>query len=219
MQTPTNGPVLLPDFQELEAFRHISAQQQHVPAIENRNLSSSYLPSSPLPRQPAQSNAFTFGFSSNDQFQTQLIHQLQNLNNTYHNQKCNNLYGQQLTGLYPQPQPTTQNAAGSPSFRISQASSYSSSPIQSHGSNESSSKTDSRSRSEKDDSHLIKPLSQGETITTTDGNGRLRVIIPVNEDDIPVPRLEPPPSGHRRSKEASPTKLGLYLQNTSFYSL
>lgn len=57
-----------------------------------------------------------------------------------------------------------------------------------------------------DDSHLIKPLSQGETIT--DGDGRIRVIVPVTDDEIPVPRLEPPPSGHKRSKEASPTKLG-----------
>lgn len=197
MQTPSNGPALLPDFQELEAFRHLSAQQ-HVPTIENRNLSqSSYLPSSPLHRQSAQSSIFNFGFSpTNDQFQAQLIQQLQNLNNTYHNQKSNNLYSQQMTTLYP---PQTSQNTGSPSFRMSP---YSTSPIP--GSNESPVKDRMRA----DDSHLIKPLSQGETITATDGDGRVRVIVPVSEEDTPVPRLEPPPPGHRRSKEASPTKLG-----------
>lgn len=200
MQTPTNGPALLPDFQEIEAFRHLSAQQQHAPTIENRNLSSSsYLPSSPLHRQSAQSSIFNFGFSppTNDQFQAQLIQQLQNLNNTYHNQKSNNLYNQQMSTLYPPPQ-QSQNA-GSP-FRMSP---YSVSPVPGQGSNESPGKDRMR-----DDSHLIKPLSQGETITATDGDGRVRVIVPVCEEDTPVPRLEPPPPGHKRSKEASPTKLG-----------
>ncbi|XP_065213393.1 carboxyl-terminal PDZ ligand of neuronal nitric oxide synthase protein isoform X3 [Planococcus citri] len=204
MQTPTNGPALLPDFQEIEAFRHLSAQQPLAPTIENRNLSSSsYLPSSPLHRQSAQSSIFNFGFSpTNDQFQTQLIQQLQNLNNTYHNQKSNNLYNQQMSTLYP-PQQQSQNA-GSPSFRMSP---YSVSPIPGQGSNESP-RIDRRKA---DDSHLIKPLSQGETITATDGDGRVRVIVPVCEEDTPVPRLEPPPAGHKRSKEASPTKLGNQL--------
>lgn len=228
VQTPTNGPALLPDFQELEAFRHLQAQQQ-APTIENRNLSSTYLPASPLPRQQT-GNIFNFGgFNAapppppNDQFQAQLIQQLQNLNNTYHNQQKCSLYGQQLSGgggLYV-PQAPQQNNANSPSFRLSQASSpYSSSPILSHhGSNhESPSRQQGDNKRDKDDSHLIKPLSQGETITTTDSDGRVKVIVPVNEDDnIPVPRLEPPPSGHRRSKEASPTKLGTCLDN-SFYS-
>ncbi len=74
-------------------------------------------------------------------------------------------------------------------------------------------KPDGRLRGgDKDDSHLIKPLSQGETITATDEDGRIRVIVPVNEDEIPIPSLEPPPSGHKRSKEASPIKLGATTQ-------
>lgn len=178
-----------------------------MPTIENRNVSSSsYLPSSPLHRHSGQPNIFTFGFSpTNDQFQTQLMQQLQNINNTYQNQKCNSLYSQQLSGLYP---PQTSQNAGSPSFRISQASSYSNSPIMSQGSSDSPNKVENRLRNDKDDSHLIKPLSQDETITATDGDGRVRVIVPVNEDEISVPRLEPPPPGHRRGKESSPTKLG-----------
>lgn len=240
MQTPTNGPALLPDFQEIEAFRHMSTQQQAIPAIENRNLSSSssYLPSSPLHRQSASSttqqpNIFNFGFSptssqsaaatNNDhQFQAQLIQQLQNINNTYHNQKCNSLYGGQQSLFPPSQQAAAvavaastspsfrQSVAGSSSQQPQQQPSYSSSPIL----GESPSRTVAMgSVGKSDDSHLIKPLSQGETITATDGDGRVRVIVPVGEEEMTtappsVPRLEPPPPGHKRSKEASPTKLG-----------
>lgn len=35
----------------------------------------------------------------------------------------------------------------------------------------------------RDDSHLIKPLSQSDTITATDNNGRVRLIVPVNDEE------------------------------------
>lgn len=220
LQTPTNGPALLADFQEHEAFRHLQSQSQ-IQSIENRNtipISSTYVPSSPLhrtanqPNQPNQPSIFNFAFSpTNDQFQAQLMQQLQNLNNTYQNHKCNSLYSQQMSAMFPPAAPPTSTQNMGSSFRLSQpaASAYSS-PMMNHCSNESPSKMELRMRNDNahnvDDSHIIKPLSQGETIT--DGDGRIRVIVPVNDDEIPVPRLEPPPSGHKRSKEASPTRLG-----------
>lgn len=192
VQTPSMGPVYLPDFQELEALRQLANQQQQS-MIENRNIPQGpYVPSSPLPRQTMLPSIFNFGSPDQQlqsQLQSQLMQRLQNYGGAY---RGHQLY-QQLGGLY-QPQSAVPQPQSSPSqtlnFRVSQPSSYTGSPVMPHR------------KSEVEESHFIRPLSQAGTLTTTESDGRTRVIVGSDEElKMVPPRLDPPPQGNKRNKD------------------
>lgn len=55
-------------------------------------------------------------------------------------------------------------------------------------------------------SQFIRPLSQMGTITTTETDGRTRVLVASDEDPKDFPRLDPPPSGVKKKEPPSPGK-------------
>lgn len=199
MQTPSLAPVYLPEYQELEAFRQLAAQTQSGQnLIENRNMTNqSFLqsgaPNSPHPRQQLLPNVFNFGLSD-QQFQNQLLQRLQNINTPYRpSQFTSNTY-QPMTGLY-QPQNIQPQVSPSQqiSFRVSQASSYSGSPVLQH-----------KQSDNEECAHFIRPLSQVGTMTTTDNEGRTRIIVGA-DDDLEMAKLDPPPLGNKKN-QSPPTK-------------
>ncbi|XP_039287251.1 carboxyl-terminal PDZ ligand of neuronal nitric oxide synthase protein isoform X2 [Nilaparvata lugens] len=187
-QTPSVGPVFLPDFQEMEALRQLTASQS---MIENRSVTPGQFRPAVMP------NVFNFGAPDpqfQQQLQAQLIQRLQNLSGGY----SRGLYQQQMSGLSYQTQ-TVPQPHGSPqqiSFRVSQASSYAGSPVLPH--------RKPPQDPPQEESPFIKPLSQAGTLATTEIDGRTRIIVGSDEDlksSIP-PRLEPPPSASKRSKDS-----------------
>lgn len=197
-QTPSVAPLYLPDFQEMETLRQLAQSGQGL--IENRNLTNqSYLqggvPGSPHHRQMLP-NVFNFGLPD-QQFQSQLLQRLQNINSPpYRPQQYSSNVYQQLSGLYaqqnnqPQVSPSQQF-----NFRVSQASSYTGSPVLQHRQTES-----------EESPQFIRPLSQAGTITTTEADGRTRVIVGADEDGKSTPRLDPPPKGNKKKEPTSPAK-------------
>nr|XP_018901365.1 PREDICTED: carboxyl-terminal PDZ ligand of neuronal nitric oxide synthase protein isoform X1 [Bemisia tabaci] len=204
-QTPSSNSMFLPDYQDLEALRHLANQQ--TPLIDSRSLPPNFLPQSP-PHQTMLPSMFNFGFTptSEQQFQTQLLQRLQSLSSRPPPYPSN-LF--QQAGLVPQATP--QPSISTPNFRISQASSYSGSPILTHKSN-----SESCIKQDEEPAELIKPLSQSGTLTTTDNDGRVRVIVAVSDDEskpepIPKPavsKLDPPSTVNKRNgkQPATPTK-------------
>lgn len=194
----------LPDL-DIDAIRAAYHQQQmpSSPHHQQRSFPSinfpSYCPPPPIPSfstAPSSSHLFTSQPSS-EQFQNQLLQSLQNLNirTSYPN-------------LYPSNNSLYSTQQTSPSFpqRVSQQSSYSGSP----GVEASSKPSDrpSNEESQEDEGQFIKPLSQSEPVTTTESDGRVRVIVPVTETESAL-RLEPPPSKRRES----PIRRNLNLPN------
>ncbi|XP_075229112.1 capon-like protein isoform X2 [Lycorma delicatula] len=190
-QTPSMGPVYLPDFQELEALRQLASQQQQS-MIENRNIASgTYVPGSPHTRQTMLPSIFNFG-SPDQQLQSQLQSQLMQRLQNYGGSPYGHQLYQQIGGIYspavvPQPQSSPSQTMN---FRVSQASSYSGSPIMQHR------------KPETEESQFIRPLSQAGTLTTTESDGRTRIIVGSDEElKMVPPRLDPPPPGNKRNKD------------------
>ena len=59
---------------------------------------------------------------------------------------------------------------------------------------------------DEESSLFIRPLSQVGTLTTTDNEGRTRVIVPVPMDDDAAPRLNPPPGPKPAKSPTSPKR-------------
>lgn len=180
-QTPSMGSMYLPDYPDLETLRQL---------IESRNINQSYLqggvPGSPRQQRSVHPNVFNFGLPD-QQFQSQLLQRLQNINPPFRQSQyysnVGNVYSQQNTQTQSSPQFN---------FRVSQASSYTSSPVLPHKNQES-----------EDGSQFIRPLSQAGTITTTETDGRTRVLVGSDEDQKDPPRLDPPPPSGAKKKDPS----------------
>ncbi|XP_067012726.2 capon-like protein isoform X2 [Anabrus simplex] len=243
-QTPTVASVYLPDFQDSQdMYRHHQQAQQSASLIENRAVSSgssqylSAVPGSPQQRhsmigQNTSPGIFTFNIqpppvtppSADQQFQQQLLQRLQALSG-YSPPIRTQQYAQYQ--LYP-PQPVPTSSLFSPSpigYRLSQASSYSSSPVMPHRVSQQEpvmmqdqppvSVPSSSEDYSSTPPHIIRPLSQVGTLTTTDNEGRVRVIVPIPAADEggastsssssaqPPTRLDPPPQGRQESSSAS----------------
>ncbi|XP_054273968.1 carboxyl-terminal PDZ ligand of neuronal nitric oxide synthase protein-like isoform X1 [Macrosteles quadrilineatus] len=174
-QTPSLGSVYLQDYPDIETIRQLTNQG----LLDNRNINQSYLqgvPGSPRQQRSMMPNVFNFGLAD-QQFQNQLLQRLQNITPQYRNQYY------PVGGMYQQN--TQQTSPQQFNFRVSQASSYASSPVLAHKKQES-----------EEGSQFIRPLSQG-GLTTTETEGRTRVLVGA-DDDVDVPRLDPPPSGAKR---------------------
>ena len=179
-------------------------------------MASMTVPGSPQTRQPilqhqnsTPAGIFSFPYPASSsptesaQFQNQLLQRLQTLSG----------YGANSNPRPPQPLSYPQLFPQSPTmgFRMSQGSSYASSPVmtrpqsqpQAPSANTSQSNSDSGAPGAADDVPFIRPLSQVGTLTTTDGDGRTRVIVPVPMYDEDGARMEQPSTN---SKGASPKK-------------
>uniref|UniRef100_A0A8D8QK65 Carboxyl-terminal PDZ ligand of neuronal nitric oxide synthase protein n=2 Tax=Cacopsylla melanoneura TaxID=428564 RepID=A0A8D8QK65_9HEMI len=197
--TVPQTPLYLPDL-DIEAIR--AAYQQQMPSSPHHQQRSfpsinfsSYCPP-PSTSNHLYSGPLLTSQPSSDQFQNQLLQSLQNLNlrTSYPNLYPSN------SSLYTSNLPTQQT---SPSYtvppRVSHQSSYSGSPTQrvtsSTGVEASSKPSDSIGGGEEegDEAQFIKPLSQSEPVTTTECDGRVRVIVPVTEAESAALRLDPPP--------------------------
>lgn len=177
-QTPSMGSVYLPDYPDMDTLRQLTNQ-----GLLDRNMNQAYLPGVPgSPRQQRSMlpNVFNFGLAD-QQFQNQLLQRLQNITPSYRQSQ----YYPSVGGLYQQNTQTPQQF----NFRVSQASSYTSSPILPHKKQES-----------EDNSQFIRPLSQAGTMTTTETDGRTRVLVGADDDQNNIPRLDPPPSGAKRKE-------------------
>lgn len=206
---------------DIEAIR--AAYQQQMPSSPHHQQRSfpsinfsSYCPPPQIPSfstAPSSSHLFSTppgplmtSQASSEQFQNQLLQSLQNLNirTSYPNLYPSNssLYTQQPSPNFPP--------------RVSQQSSYSGSPTNRTSVEAVSSKpSDSTAKpageeQAEDESQFIKPLSQNEPVTTTESDGRVRVIVPVTEAESSTSlRLDPPPSRRRES----PIRRNLNLPN------
>jgi carboxyl-terminal PDZ ligand of neuronal nitric oxide synthase protein len=197
-QTPAVAPVFLPDFQDTDTFRQqlqVSPQPQQQPQatslIENRSTTTAFLPGSPqqrhslLQHQNSTPSIFTLNFPSmactpEQQFQQQLLQQLQCLSGTYTNQvrpsqqqqfplvSPSGIYQQTgLAGRYT-PQQQTQTSPTHLGYRVSQTPSYTSSPVLSQRSRQAAPQPDMQASGEEEPTQFIRPLSHG----GTDGGGR-----------------------------------------------
>lgn len=139
-------------------------------------------------------NVFNFGLAD-QQFQNQLLQRLQNINPSYRQSQYYS--GGGGGGLYSQQNTQSQTSPQQFNFRVSQASSYTNSPVFPH----------KQPQLETEDaSQFIRPLSQVGTITTTETDGRTRVLVGSDDDQKDSPRLDPPPSGAKKKEPSSPGK-------------
>uniref|UniRef100_A0A1B6C2R7 Carboxyl-terminal PDZ ligand of neuronal nitric oxide synthase protein n=1 Tax=Clastoptera arizonana TaxID=38151 RepID=A0A1B6C2R7_9HEMI len=188
VKSPSLAPVFLQDLQELDAFRQLTSQSltgQNLTENSNRPNQSfiqNTTPNSPHPLQQIMPNTFNFGLGD-QQLQNQL---LPSINSPY--------YPSQFMGNNSSYQPICYSQA-SPvqpiSFRVSQASSYSGSPIFQHKQSDS-----------EEGPAFIRPLSQVGTMTTTDNEGRTRIIVGI-DDDLETSKLDPPPALNKRNSSST----------------
>ncbi|XP_063245002.1 carboxyl-terminal PDZ ligand of neuronal nitric oxide synthase protein-like isoform X1 [Bacillus rossius redtenbacheri] len=170
---PQVAPLYYPSYQELDAFRQqLAGQQQSL--MENRGAASQYLgqvPGSPQQRhsllqgpQPGVYSSLSYPPTQEQTFQQQLLQRLQALS------------GYPPPASYPAMTPPGgyyQQVPVSPGFHASRPSSYAGSPVLPH--RQSRPMDDARD----DRAQFIRPLSQVGTLTAADGDGRVRVIVPV----------------------------------------
>ena len=197
-QTPSVAPVFLPDFQETDPLRQGAPQASAL--IENRNTAA-FLPEqrhSLLQHQNSTPSIYTFSFpacTSEQQFQQQVLQRLQCLRPAQQQQQ-QAFSIMQPANIYQLPAQISPTQLG---YRVSQASSYSGSPILSQ--RVSTLQTDTQEVSD-EPTQFIRPLSH----SGSDGDARSRKSA---TEDTPTPRLDPPPQGKRQpqSQEAksSPT--------------
>lgn len=181
-QTPS---LYLSDFTDMEALRQLTSQGGNI----NHSYMQGGVPGSPHQQRNILPNVFNFGLSD-QQFQNQLLQRLQNINPPFRQSQLYPVVGNLYT-------PQTQQSSPQHQFnlRVSQASSYTGSPVLPH-----------KQQDQEDTSQFIRPLSQGGTITTTESDGRARVLVGSDEDPKDFPRLDPPPSGAKRKEPSSPGK-------------
>lgn len=212
----------LTDFQEAAA--------QHAANLALYNMAAGAVPVGVpvgVPGSPAQTlrhggqAATLFGFpyaaplaASDQQFQTQLLQRLQS-----------------LSGYSPAPgsarSPTPFGYPQSPTlgYRMSQPSPFGSTGVMAaqqqqhrthgtpaatatpsptaHSAHSGGSGAAASTPQEEESALFIRPLSQVGTLTTTDNDGRTRVIVPVPMDDDAAPRLDPPPAGGKGTKQSA----------------
>jgi len=217
-QTPAVAPVFLPDFQETDPLRQqlqVSQQPQQPQAsslIENRSTATAFLSGSPqqrhsmLQHQNSSPGIYTFSFPAaactpDQQFQHQLLQRLQCLSGTYPNPvrppqqqqfslvSPTSVYQQPgLAGLYT-PQQQTQISPTQLGYRVSQAPSYTGSPVLSQHLRQMTLQPDTQGSGEEEPTQFIRPLSH----SGSDSGGR-------TED---MPRLDPPPPGPNKRQQQS----------------
>lgn len=190
-QTPSLGSLYLSDYPDLEALRQLASQG----GLDTRNINQSYLqggvPGSPRQQRNVLPNVFNFGLSD-QQFQSQLLQRLQNINPPF---RQSQYYPTQVGGMFSQQNAQQQPSSQQQFFRVSQVPSYAGSPVMPHKKQES-----------EEASPFIRPLSQMGTITTTETDGRTRILVGSDEDPKDLPRLDPPPSGVKKKEPSSPGK-------------
>ncbi|XP_017300722.2 capon-like protein [Diaphorina citri] len=221
--TVPQTPLYLPDL-DIEAIR--AAYQQQIPSSPHHQQRtfpsinfSSYCPPPQIPSfstAPSSSHLYSgpggpllTSQASSEQFQNQLLQSLQNLNlrTSYPSLYPSN------SSLYSSNLPTQQPSPNFPP-RVSQQSSYSGSPTHRTSVDGASSKQgDATGKSgeegTEEEAQFIRPLSQSEPVTTTESDGRVRVIVPVTEAETTALRLDPPPTRRRES----PVRRNLNLPN------
>lgn len=203
------APVFLPDFQETDCLRQQlqvpqqSQQPQASSLIENHSTTTAFVPGSPqqrhslLQHQNSSPGIFALGFPTtactpDQQFQHQLLQRLQCLSGTYQNpvrpqqqqfslMSPTSVYQQpRLAGLYASQQ-QTHISPTQLGYHVSQAPSYSSSPVLSQRSRQTTLQPNPQAASEEQPTQFIRPLSH----SGSDSGGR-------SEE---MPQLDPPPSG------------------------
>ncbi|PSN30546.1 hypothetical protein C0J52_24009 [Blattella germanica] len=192
-QTPSVAPVFLPDFQETEPLRQAASQASSL--IENRNTTA-FLPEqrhSLLQHQNSAPGIFAISFPTvtpDQQFQQQLLQRLQCLRPTQQQQQPFSIV--QPTNVYQLPPQISPTQLG---YRVSQASSYSSSPILSQ--RVSTLQPDTSDISE-EPTQFIRPLSHSGS-----DSGEIRSRRSAIEDSgtQQTPRLDPPPPGPNKRQQ------------------
>jgi carboxyl-terminal PDZ ligand of neuronal nitric oxide synthase protein len=213
-QTPSVAPVFLPDFQETDPLQLQVPQQAQQPQasslIENHSTTTAFVPGSPqqrhslLQHQNTSPGIFALGFPTSpctpdQQFQHQLLQRLQCLSGTYQNPvrpplqqqfslvSPTNVYQQpRLAGLYT-PQQQTQISPTQLGYHVSQAPSFSSSPVLSQRSRQMTLQPNPQASNAEEPAQFIRPLSH----SGSDSGGR-------SEE---MPRLDPPPGTTKRQQE------------------
>ncbi|XP_021914755.1 capon-like protein isoform X2 [Zootermopsis nevadensis] len=213
-QTPAVAPVFLPDFQERDPLRQqlqVPQQPQASSLIENHSTTTTYVPGSPqqrhslLQHQNSSPGIFALGFPTtactpDQQFQHQLLQRLQCLSGTYQNPvrppqqqqqfslvSPTSVYQQPgLAGLYA-PQQQTQISPTQLGYHVSQAPSYSSSPVLSQRSRQMTLQLNPQAAGEEESTQFIRPLSH----SGSDSGGR-------SEE---MPHLDPPPGSVKRQQQ------------------
>lgn len=219
-------PLYLTDFQEAAA--------QHAANLALYNMAA--VPVG-VPGSPAQTlrhgghgvQAPTlFGFpyaapvSSDQQFQTQLLQRLQSLSGYSPAAGPGSArsptpfgYPQSPTLGYRMSQPSPFGSTGvmqqQHRSHSTPAATATPSPTAHSGGSASGAATGAAASTPQDEDspNFIRPLSQVGTLTTTDHDGRTRVIVPVPMDDDAAPaapRLNPPPAGSKGKQAAQPAQ-------------
>ena len=192
-QTPSVAPVFLPDFQETDPLRQAAPQASSL--IENRNTAA-FLPDqrhSLLQHQNSAPSIYAFSFPTctpDQQFQQQVLQRLQCLRPPQQQQQ-QPFSIVQPTNIYQLPAQISPTQLG---YRVSQASSYSGSPILPQ--RVATLQTDTQDISE-EPTQFIRPLSHS---GSESGDVRSRRSA---AEDTQTPRLDPPPQGTNKRQQQS----------------